>query len=288
MNEENNKKMDKCCSEDNKYMNRCCVGNKRNVVKIFSLLLIVTSVFMIFKTVGVYQENKFIGQGGVGNTMTFSGEGEVFVVPDIASFSFSVVEEAKTPSEAQALATKKINETITFLKENNIEDKDIKTTNYNVYPRYEWQKRNIVCIAAPCISPETERVLVGYEVNQSVTVKVRDTEKAGTILAGIGGLDVNNISGLNFEIDDEDGLTREARKLAIEDAKSKAGELAKDLGVKLVRIVNFSESGDYPTYYKTSFAEMDAVGMGGAIEAPQLPMGENKIISSISITYEIR
>ena len=85
--------------------------------------------------------------------------------------------------------------------------------------------------------------MAGYEVNQGVDVKVRNIESVGTILGGIGGLGASNISGLNFSIDDEDELKKEANELAINDAKEKAEILADNLGVKLVRIINFSESG---------------------------------------------
>lgn len=259
---------------------------KEDVLKILSLFLIIVSVFTLFKIFEVYRNIKYVGQD-VRNVISFSGEGEVFAVADVATFSFSVVEEGKTPTEAQELATEKMNKAIEYLKKQEIEDKDIKTSNYNVYPKYEWQ-REVNCFTIDC--PRNNQVLIGYEVNQSIIVKVRNIDNAGMVLAGIGELGVNNISGLNFTIDDEDALKREARKLAIEDAKSKAKELAKDLNVKLVRIVNFSESGAYP-YYATKAAfsdEMMIAGIGGGGAVPEIPVGENRISSNITITYEIR
>ena len=129
--------------------------------------------------------------------------------------------------------------------------------------------------------------MAGYEVNQGVDVKVRNIESVGTILGGIGGLGASNISGLNFSIDDEDELKKEANELAINDAKEKAEILADNLGVKLVRIINFSESGYFPIYRQKFSAEAVSMdGIGGA--APEIPTGENKIISQVNIIYEIR
>jgi uncharacterized protein YggE len=96
------------------------------------------------------------------------------------------------------------------------------------------------------------------------------------------------VSGLTFTIDDESALQREARKKAIDDAKTKAQQLAKDLGVSLSRIVSFSENNGspMPMYYRA-----DAMAMGGAMEAksaPSVPTGQNKISSDVSITYEIK
>ena len=266
---------------------RFCAGNKESVFRILVIFLAVSSVFMVFKTIGEIKSNQYIGQMEM-NTMSFSGKGEVLAVADIASFNFSVTEEEETPKDAQNLSAEKINRAVDYLKKQGIEEKDIKTTNYSVYPRYEWRSEEIRCISSPCPSPGNKRVLVGYEASQSVSVKVRNTKKAGDILAGIGEIGVTNVSGLNFSVDDEDKLKREARKLAIEDAKSKAESLAQDLGVDLVRIVKFNESGVYPIM-RSSYGEVNMLDKSsdGKI-TPEIPLGENKITSNITITYEIR
>ena len=106
-------------------------------------------------------------------------------------------------------------------------------------------------------------------------------------MQGLGTIGVTNLSGPNFAIDDEDALKAEARKLAIDEAKSKAKILAKDLDVSLVKIVDFSESGNYPMMYSNKLSMME----DGAYSAPasaQLPKGENTISSDVTITYEIR
>lgn len=261
----------------------CGLGGGR-VKKMIVVVLLILALFLAVKTISELKEYRFIG-GGVPatNTISVSGEGEVFAVPDIAKFSFSVVEERITAAEAQSASAEKINNIMDFLRENDIDEKDIKTTNYNVYPRYEYVRKT--CTEFNC--PPAERVLKGFEVSQSISVKVRDTEEAGSILSGIGELGASNISGLNFTIDDEDDLKKEARKMAIDDAREKAKELAKDLGVKLVRVVSFSESGSQPysTRFDVGIVKLEAVG--GAIE-PEIPVGENKISSRVSISYEIR
>lgn len=254
---------------------------KKHVMKLLAIFLLITSVFMVFQTIGAYKENKYIGQNGP-NLVSFTGQGEVFAVADIVTFSFSTIDEAETPSEAQNISAEKINKALDFLRENGIADKDIKTVNFRLTPRYEFREADFVQRFVG------ERVLVGYEVRQTIAVKVREVEKAGELLAGISETGVSDISGLDFSIDDEDDLKREARKLAIEDAEQKAEELAKDLGVKLVRIVSFSESGATPFFARTaSFDEMSVKAVGVAI-TPEIPLGENKITSNITITYELR
>jgi uncharacterized protein YggE len=117
-------------------------------------------------------------------------------------------------------------------------------------------------------------------------VKIRKIEDAGKVLGVIGTTGVSDISGLNFEVDEQDEKVREARKMAIDDAREQAKQLAKDLGVKLGDIVSFNESGNYPMpmYYVKDMA----LGMGGSAEStPEIPTGESEITSNVTIVYEI-
>ncbi len=133
-----------------------------------------------------------------------------------------------------------------------------------------------------------EQRVIGYTVNQSTEVKVRDTAKVGELLSALGDAGISQLYGPNFTVEDSDAVQAEARKEAIEEARAKAKILARDLGVSLVRGVNFSESsGGYPMPYYRS----DVMGMGGAMEAkvaPEIAAGENEIVSQVYITYEIR
>jgi len=248
------------------------------------VLAVFGSIFLIAKTA---DEVKKFGQNDnpYNNSISVDGTGEVVALPDVASFNFTVDETSESVDSAQKMATEKNNKTLEYLKSQGIEDKDIKTLSYNINPKYEWQE-----------GPRTtgfynpgKNVLIGYEVTQNTDVKIRDTKKAGEILAGIGGIGISNVSGLQFKVDDDEALKAEVRTKAITDSKKKADDIAKALGVKIVRTISFYENTDQPYYG-------DAVGMGGGMMeakvasavAPQLPTGENKIVSKVSVTYEIK
>lgn len=242
-----------------------------------SILLIVGTVM----TIGQYRQ-----LDDTYNTITVEGYAEVTAVPDVAVFSFSVTEEADTVEIAQQNSAEKINAIFDYLKQSDIDtDKDVKTTSYNTYPRYEWVRS---CYSFDC--PPGENKLIGYEVSQTISVKVRETDTAGTILTGVGSRGATNISGLSFEIDDPTQLKEDARNEAVRDAKAKAKVLANELGVSLKDLVGFYENtGGYPypmAYEERAVMSMDAA-MGGA-KAPELPAGENTITSSVSITYKIK
>lgn len=254
------------------------------LIRVGSLVLMVLAVFLAARTVNEFKRYHTIGTDApVHNTISVSGEGEAFAVPDVATFTFSVTEEELVVAEAQQLTSRKVDSALEFLRGQGVAEKDIKTVSYNIYPRYEFER--IVCITYPC--PEGKRALAGYEVSQTIEVKVRALAGAGTLLGGLGEIGVTNVSGLAFSVDDEEAIQREAREKAIVQAKEKGKQLAADLGVRLMRIVSFNESGG-PVYFRTYAAE--AFGKGGADVAavPEVPVGENRIVSNVTITYEIR
>lgn len=246
---------------------KCC----KNYFKILvGLLLVVLIVFVGAKAKNeIKNETKIVEYQ---RTITVSADGKVFAKPDIGQISLSVTREAKTVSEAQKQSAEAINKVVAFLKGAGIDDKDIKTTNYNIYPKYDYYKG--------------KQTFIGYEVSQSLEIKIRNLEKSGDIIAGATDNGANIVGGLNFTIDDPDALKAEAQKQAIEKARTKAKDLASNLGVKLGKLMNFSENGYIPPIYYTKSAE--ALGMGGGPVSPEIPTGENEITSVVSLTYEIR
>lgn len=214
-------------------------------------------------------------------TITMMSEGEALAVADIASFSFGVDEEGVTSDEAQKKATDKINKALEYFKVNGVEEKDIKTENYSIYPRYE----NI----APCYSfncPPVNQKIIGYTVSQSIKVKVRDTENTGKFLTELTKFGINTVSGISFTIDDTDALYDLARKDAVIKVEAKAQALAKELGVKLGDIVSFSEDN-------SQMYQGEAYGMGGDMmnakaSIPEIPKGENTYTTRIYVTYELK
>jgi uncharacterized protein len=219
------------------------------------------------------------------NTISVNGTGDAVSIPDIATFSFTVTETAKTVVDAQTLATNKINTALKAVKDAGVADKDIQTTSYNINPHYEYQTP--VCNTNYC--PSGKSILTGYDVSQSIEVKVRDLGKAGSIFTSIGSLGVQNVNGLTFSVDKPEKVQAEARAKAITDAQTQAKELAKQLGVSLVRITSF--------YENNGVIRPMAYGIGGATKtmaadsievAPSIPVGENKVTSDVTITYEIK
>lgn len=248
--------------------------------------LVMVGVLLVVLAIAQLKQYRFIGSGvTASNTITVSGSGHVFAVPDMGEFTVSIQETAKDVKTAQTAATKKANAVIAYLKDAGVEEKDIKTIDYSVQPQYEWQQA--VCAQSSGYCPGGKQVQTGFMVSETVQVKVRDTDKAGELLAGVGDKGATQVSGLSFTVEDETALQAQAREEAIADAKAKADELAKQLGVSIVRVVGFSEDGGrYPVMYAAKAMAMDSTS--GAAPMPEIATGENKIASSVSVTYEIR
>lgn len=217
------------------------------------------------------------------NTITVTGEGKSSATPNIAKISFTVQESAADVKSAQDAATKKTNDALAAVKALGVADKDVKTSGYSVSPQYA---QTSPCPAGVyCTRPVTPNTITGYQVTQSVDVTVRDTSKAGDVLAKLGGLGVQNISGPNFTVDDDSGVMDEARANAIANARDKAKELAKELGVSLKEVVSYSEGGNtiYPMYKAAA-----GVSAMDAASAPTLPTGTDDRTVTVEVTYRIK
>jgi len=222
------------------------------------------------------------------SSINVDGVAEVTAVPDVGVFTFAVEAEAEDAATAQQQSGETINEITAYLtSEGGVAENDIKTTGYNVYPRYEYER--VECFGPDC---DRERVLKGYVATQNVRVKVHDTDRAGELIAGVGSRGATNVSNLSFEVDDIEAKKEEARLLAIADAKEKAKRLADELGVRLGDVLSFHDGGGgYPAPpIAESRMARDTAGLGGAEEAfvPEISVGEDEITARVVITYEIK
>jgi uncharacterized protein len=241
--------------------------------KFFQFLIFVL-VIMIIGFFGV-TINRQANASDNTNLISVTGTGDVYTTPDIATVDISVVTEKTQIAAAMSENTQKMNDIISFIKGEGVGDNDITTTNFNISPIYQYDKNGT-------------RSLQDYQVSQSLTVKIRDLTKIGDILSGATLKGANTIGDLSFTVDNDDQVKADAKAKAITDAKTKAKTLEKELGIKLIKIVNFSESSYAPvTIYNNSMKLMTVAG-SSADSSPTIQTGQNKITSTVTITYAIR
>ena len=258
--------------------------NKR-FIKAATGLVGLLSIFIIILVINEIRSSQYIGQGSqTPATITVTGKGEVLAVSDIASLYVTLTKDGATTKEAQNLLNEQVSKTLTYLKDQKIEEKDIKSEYGGVNPKYSYETVN--CFTYPC--PQRDPKITGYTATQSITVKVRAVDTANEVRTGLANLGIANISGPTFSIDNEDAINRDARSLAIDDAREKAKVLSRQLHVRLGKIASFSENGvGYPMMYAEKSMMAGDMAVASA-PAPELPKGENKITSNVTITYEIR
>lgn len=207
------------------------------------------------------------------HSISINGEGKVVGVPDVAGIQLGYSVEKSTVAEAQRDNSEKMNSLIKQLKKDfNIDSQDIETTNYNITPVYNWT--------------DNKQVLRGYQVSQNVNLKVRDLDKVSPILQAAGTAGLNQIGGLSFEIDNPEKLKQQAREMALKQAKEKAEALAKIAGVKLGKIISFTESANEPMPVYRSYDMLNSKAVAGEA-APTIEAGSSEIKITATVEYEI-
>ena len=219
-------------------------------------------------------------------SFTVSGEGKITAIPDVAQFTFSIITEGgKDIAKLQKENTEKGNKIIGFIKSQSVEDKDIKTQNYNLEPRYQYFNcyQPMDGKSKSCPPPE----IVGYTIRQTVSIKVRDFAKIGDILAGVVENGANFVSQLSFEIDDIDKIKNQAREEAIKKAKEKAKSMAKAGDFRLGKLLSIEEEGFAPTPYYLKNMELSPMDAGG-LPSPTIEPGSQEVTVNIVLKYEIK
>jgi len=235
------------------------------------VLLVILSIFLLVLTIseGLEIKEKLKSK----ETITFSGQGKAIGVPDVASITLSVITEKMTAKETMTENAKITNEVIKFVKEAGIDEKDVKTQSFTLSPRYDWA--------------EGKRIFKGYQLTSSLAVKIRDLEKISDIIDGAVSRGANQVGDIQFVIDDLEKLKEEARNEAIESAKEKAQSIAKATGLKLGKIVSFSEAVTPEDYPKPYSLEMREEALGGG-PSPEIEKGSQEIEVNVSLTFELK
>lgn len=251
----------------------------------FKLLTIFIGLSIIFALVGFgsYQFNKIRNENSQGRTMTLSAEGKINVIPDISRINFEVSLENKSIETLTNENNSKMQEIIDYLKSINIDEKDIKTTNYDLFPIYE-QK----CYLDVSNYHRCDNVLSRYKLNQKIEVIIRDFTKIDGLISEVSQLGVTNISNLAFEVEDMEKVLNEAKIDAINKITIRASEIEKNSKIKFGRIISVSENNYYMPYRSDMKVALPmASAVPESISAPIEP-GAKDITANISITFEIR
>ena len=201
------------------------------------------------------------------NGISVNGQGSITLKPDVAYIGVGVEtmdndsQKARTANDA---AMKKVYDALKALS---IEDKDITTTNYNIYPRYD----------------NKGTAITGYTVSNNVRVKVKNLDKLGDALTAIGDAGANTSGGISFDVEDRTIAYNQALEQAMGKARARADVIAKACGVKLGKVMTINESSGYSgPMFSPEMASATKDSMAVPVSGGQL-----EVTASISVSYEI-
>lgn len=200
------------------------------------------------------------------------GSGEEAAVPDTALVSIGVTKNASNVLDAQNQANSIANKITQDLKNLGIQEKNIKTTNYSLSPNYDYSNG--------------KQTINGYTVSENLEVKISPIDKANKAIDIATGDGANIVGNIEFVVNDDKQkeLEQKAREEAINNAKEKAQSIAQAAGIRLGRIVNVQETSEPRPIM---FEARPMAAMKSDTNAPTtLTPGENKITSTISLSYE--
>jgi uncharacterized protein YggE len=202
------------------------------------------------------------------------GEGKVDATPDIAYVDAGItIDRGTSVAEVQKKINEINNKIISSLKEIGIQKSDIKTSNYSINPNYTYVNN--------------ENKTDGYNGNVSIEITVRNTELASKVIETVTASGANQINGSRFVVEKPETYREEARNAAIKNAKDQADKIAKDLGIKLGKVINIVESSPDQNIVPV-FAKMSADSVGGGGGSANIEQGSQTITSVVTLYFEKR
>ncbi len=242
-------------------------------LSLLTLLVLLVSAFVVSGCAGgqAYAQTTSTAGTETPRTLSVTGTGKSYLVPDIAYISIGVHTEHAEASKAVTENTARSQKVTEALKKFNIAAKDIQTTNFSIYPQQQFD-------------PQGKVTGVIYIVDNTVYVTLRDLTKIGDLLDAVVTAGANTISGISFDVEDKTAALAEARAAAVADAKKQAEELAKAAGVTLGEIVSIS------TYAAAPYPIYDGRGGGGAMVQAAVPIapGQTVLQVDVSILYALK
>lgn len=210
-------------------------------------------------------------------TISIKGTGIITSAPDIAHINIGVSSNAATARIALDKNTKAMSNIINALTKSDVEGKDIQTSNFSINPRYN-QKRDNNQLPA----------VIGYEVFNTLDIKITNLESLGNILDQVVTLGSNRINNIRFGIAKPMPLEDKARALAANDAKRRAEIYAQTLGFSLGKIISINEGVSRNQPYQNVMMKRGMVMDAMESSAAPIEAGEQAITSNVNITWEIK
>ncbi len=256
-------------------------NNKNQITAV--ILVVVLSVALLASTLIFANSNIYIKNLGSAtlqdskllNTITVSGTGKVSVRPDMATLSISISEVSDTSAKALAAVNSKVDQIYTVLRKYNIPSEDVTTSQLSIYPEYSYKNE--------------EPKITGQRATSAITVKIKKIDdkatKATQIIDEVSVINNIQLGSISFDVENRTQALTTAREIAFNDAKTKAEELTKYSGTKIVKPVSITDSSvsaPIPVYMNSLVAKDSASG-----SSTQVSTGSMEIDLTLNVIFGI-
>lgn len=205
--------------------------------------------------------------------ITVQGTGKVTLTPDLATLSVGVQSQGSNAAKAQSGASAAMAKIIAAVKGKGVADADIATQWISLEPQYDYST-----------SGTTPPKVIGYQANQSLSIKVRKIENAGDVIDAAVGAGATQVGGISFSVSDPAGATAQARTAAITDAKARAKALADAAGVPLGTAISITEVS---APVVTPYPYVDKSVSGGVTAPTPVQVGTTEVEVDVEVTFAI-
>ena len=209
-------------------------------------------------------------------TITVSATGSVDVAPDMALVAMTVRRDAKTARAALDANNAAMGDVQKAMQQLGVARRDLQTSGFSIRPNYSRPNRN---------QPDRTPKIIGYIVQNTLSVRVRDLNSVGVLLDKAVTLGVNQGGQIQFTNNNPDAAISEARTKAMQEAMAKANTLVKAAGVGLGKIKSISE-----TSYRPRPMPMAQGRIAAMAESASVPVqaGENRYTVSVKVSWLLR
>jgi len=223
--------------------------------------------------VGLLYARPVTAQAGVGvpgmRQVMVVGHGEVKGKPDTATVQIGVETDAPAAKDALAQNTAQAQAIHDKLVKLGVDAKDIQTSNFTINPTYGNDNRQVT----------------GYHVGNTVSVKIRKLDNAGTLLDQVVQAGANSIYGVSFSVEDPQALLGQAREQAIKDAQARATQLASAGGASVGEVLVINENvGAQPIPMPMAARSADAANSAAVPVQP----GEQSFSVDVQVTFGLK
>ncbi len=243
------------------------------LLSVIGAALVTVSAMLILKPFRIELIQPDIVEVEKEKKVSVSGEGKIKITPDIATVTIGAYTIAETTEKSQDENSAKINKIVEALKNQNIKDEDLQTTNYQIGPEYDYS--------------EGRSKVIGYRTDQNINVIIRDLQNVGRVLTKAAEAGANNIQGVGFTVENMEKFKKDALDLAYQNAQERAVALVTASGSELGEVISITESEvNIPGPF---YAAMDKAELSGEAEIiPEIPSGQEEVSVKIDAVYKIK